>query len=189
MDARHGPSTGDGERRQSSGGVAVSDTASHGDESATWLRYGVPAEPLGEPDRTFGILDDGEELTFGTFPSGFRKRADMDVHEEDAGRILLSAADDQLYERFGNGFDRLDVDTLVADVAATTLFTEAEARILVLCGWFDMDTESVAAGLELTEAEVDDLIRSARIRRNRAEATVEMVFPLSADEPEMTSEE
>ncbi len=167
----------------------MSDTASHDDETATWLRYGVTATPLGEPDRTFGILDDGEELTFGTFPSGFTRRADMDVHEEDAGRILLSAADDQLYERFGNGFDRLDVDTLVTDVETTTLFSEAEARMLVLCGWFGMDRESVAAGLELTEAEVDDLIRSARIRRNRAEATAEMAFPLGGDDGRATSEE
>jgi hypothetical protein len=167
----------------------VSDTASHGDETAMWLRYGVPAEPLGEPDRTFGILDDGEELTFGTFPSGFTRRADMDVHEEDAGRILLSAADDQLYERFGNGFDRLDVDTLVADVETTTLFSEAEARMLVLCGWFGMDRESVAAGLELTEPEVSDLIRSARIRRNRAEATAEMMFPLLVEESDVAGEE
>lgn len=152
-----------------------------GGDDATWLGYGVRAEPLDEPDRRFGVIDDGEELTFGTFPTGFTGRADVDLHEEDAGRVLISEVDERLYRRFGNGFERLDVDALVTDVVNTTLFTDDEARVLVLYGWFDMDREAVAEGLELTETEVNDLVRSARSRRARARATTEVPFPLSRD--------
>lgn len=141
-----------------------------------WLRYGVPAEPLGEPDRTFGILDDGEELTFGTFPSGFTRRADMDVHEEDAGRILLSAADDQLYERFGNGFDRVDVRVFAADLIEETLFRPHEARIVVLYGWFDMDREAAAEALETEPESVASLVAAIRERRQQADRTAAVRF-------------
>jgi hypothetical protein len=154
------------------------------DEDATWLRYGVAAEPLDEPDRLFGVVDDGEDLTFGTFPEGFTGRADMDLHEEDKGRILISEVDERLYRRFGNGFDHVDLDTLVRDVQTTTLFTEDEARVLVLHGWFDMDAEMVSAGLELTKAEVRELVQSAMIRRSKARTTAEITFPLALEESE-----
>lgn len=148
-------------------------------DDVTWLRYGVTATPVDEPGRTFGVVDDGEELTFGTFPTGFLRRTDVDVHEADAGRVALSAVDDDLYRRFGNGFESVELDRLVREVREGTAFTDRESRVLVLRGWFGLDRASVAAGLETTEAAVAAAVESARARHDRAERTADTACPLS----------
>ncbi|MEZ3115184.1 hypothetical protein RYH80_04520 [Halobaculum sp. MBLA0147] len=167
----------------------VGDTVVDTDTDATWLRYGEAAEPLDEPGRTFGVLDDGESLTYGTFPTGFVGRPDVDLHEQDAGRILVGEVDEDLYRRFGAAFSELDPGDLAADVANTTLFTRDEAAVVILCGWFDLPRDRAATALSYTETEVTDLVRSARHRRRRARATAEITFGVGTTTDEETTEE
>ncbi len=148
-----------------------------GTEEDTWLQYGVSATPVDEPDRTFGVIESEDDLTFGTFPSGFVQRSDLDAHREDLRRIRLSALDQRIYRRFGSGFEPVSVTELVTDVVDTTTFTEAQARVVVLEGWFGMTRSDVADVLDRSEAGVGTLVSSAATRRQQAAATADVPFP------------
>jgi hypothetical protein len=63
------------------------------------------------------------------------------VKDESAGVVVVSELEGKLYRRIGNGFERLDPDDLVVDLVNTTLFSEPEARLLVLYGWFDVEED------------------------------------------------
>ncbi|WP_123621225.1 hypothetical protein [Halorubrum sp. CSM-61] len=145
------------------------------DPDERWLYYGAAATPVDRPDQTFGYVDDDEHPRFGTFPTAFLKRIDVSVDEE-RGRILLSELDRDLYRRFGNGFERVDVGVLAADLIAETLFTPGEARIVVLYGWFDMDRETAAEALETDPDGVASLVEEIRDRRKRADRTATVRF-------------
>ncbi|WP_280585611.1 hypothetical protein [Halorubrum sp. Boch-26] len=140
-----------------------------------WLYYGAVATPIDRAERTFGYVDDAEHPRFGTFPTAFLGRSDVSVDEE-RGRISLSALDRDLYRRFGNGFDRLDVGVLAADLVEETLFTPREARIVVLYGWFDMDRDTAADALETDPDGVASLAAAVRSRRERADRTATVRF-------------
>jgi hypothetical protein len=145
------------------------------DSDERWLYYGAVATPIDRPDRTFGYVDDAEHPRFGTFPTAFLERSDVSVDEE-RGRILLSELDRDLYERFGNGFDRVDVGALAADLIEESLFRPHEARIVVLYGWFDMDRQTAAEALETDPEGVASLVAAIRERRQRADRTAAVRF-------------
>jgi len=146
------------------------------DSDERWLYYGAVATPIDRPDRTFGYVDDAEHPRFGTFPTAFLERSDVSVDEE-RGRIPLSELDRDLYRRFGNGFDRVDVGVLAADLVEESLFRPHEARIVVLYGWFDVDREAAAA-LETDPDGVASLVAAVRERRQRADRTAAVWFTL-----------
>jgi hypothetical protein len=171
---RHGPriAAHGGTRRNRSapqGGRAVSDA----DER--WLHCGAVATPIDRPKRTFGYVEDAENPRFGAFPTAFIERTDAS-RDEDRGRILLSELDRDLYERFGNSFDRVDVRVFAADLIEETLFRPHEARIVVLYGWFDMDREAAAEALETEPESVASLVAAIRERRQQADRTAAVRF-------------
>ncbi|GAB7008567.1 hypothetical protein [Halorubrum trueperi] len=145
------------------------------DPRERWLYYGAIATPIDRPRQTFGYVDGDEEPRFGTFPTDFLERSDVPIDEGD-GRVLLSELDRDLYRRFGNGFDRVDVGVLAADLVEETLFTPREARIVVLFGWFDMDADATAAALETDADGVVSSVAAVRGRRERAERTAAIRF-------------
>lgn len=145
------------------------------DPDERWLCYGAVATPIDRPEQTFGYVDDAEHPRFGTFPTAFLERSDVSVDEE-RGRVLLSELDRDLYRRFGNGFERVDVGVLATDLIEETLFTPHEARIVVLYGWFDMDREAAAEALETDPGGVDALVAEIRGRRERADRTAAVRF-------------
>lgn len=153
-----------------------------GNENETVLQYGQQATAIDQPDRTFGVLDSGDDLTFGTFPSGFTRRTDLDAHRKSEGQILLSAVDDDVYRRFGSAFEAVELESLVTDLVNSTLFSEAEARVVVLHGWFGLDRAAVASGLGKSKATVELLRQSAIRRRHRAESTADVSFPLASQQ-------
>ena len=145
------------------------------DADERWLHYGAVATPIDRPEQTFGYVEDADHPRFGTFPTAFIDRADVS-RDEDRGRILLSQLDRDLYERFGNGFERVDVGVLAADLIQQTLFRPHEARIVVLYGWFDMDREAAAEALETDPESVASLVAAIRERRGRADRTAAVRF-------------
>jgi hypothetical protein len=140
-----------------------------------WLHYGAVATPIDRPERTFGYVDDATDPKFGTFPSAFLDRVDVPADEE-RGRLPLGELDRDLYRRFGNGFEKLDVGALAADLVAESLFPPREARIVVLYGWFDMDREATAEALETEPDRVRALVEAVRERRERADRTAAVRF-------------
>lgn len=140
-----------------------------------WLHYGAVATPVDRPERTFGYVDDAVNPKFGTFPSAFLTRVDVPADEE-RGRLPLGELDRDLYRRFGNGFERVDVGALASDLVAASLFPPREARIVVLYGWFDMDRETTAEALETEPERVVELVAAVRDRRERADRTATVRF-------------
>lgn len=139
-----------------------------------WLQYGTAATPIDEPDRTFGYIS-GDEPRFGTFPSEFITVVDVGLYEEE-GKIHLSAVKDRLYRRFSNDFEEIDLDNLLEMLREKTLFTEEEMRVLVLYGWFDMDTERTAELLNWSGEAVDQQLESIEETRAVAEQTATITF-------------
>ncbi|RLM71053.1 hypothetical protein DVK05_03120 [Halorubrum sp. Atlit-8R] len=156
-----------GDRTDGEGAVSGSDDR--------WLHYGAVATPIDRPDRTFGYVDEAENPKFGTFPSDFLSRVDVPVDEE-RGRVPLGELDPDLYRRFGNGFQRVDVGALAGDLVAASLFPPHEARIVVLYGWFDMDRKTTAEALETEPDRVRRLVETVRDRRERADRTATVRF-------------
>ena len=140
-----------------------------------WLHYGAVASPVDRPERTFGYVDDAVNPKFGTFPSAFLNRVDVPA-DEGRGRLPLGELDRDLYRRFGNGFERVDVGALASDLVAASLFPPREARIVVLYGWFDMDRETTAEALETEPERVAELVAAVRDRRERADRTATVRF-------------
>ncbi|WP_049928607.1 hypothetical protein [Halopiger goleimassiliensis] len=139
-----------------------------------WLQYGAAATPIDQPNRTFGFLG-REEPRFGTFPTEFISVVDVGLYE-DEGKIELSAVKDRLYRRFSNGFEEVELATLLEVLREETTFTEPEMRVLVLYGWFDVDADLAAELLGCDPGAVESTVEAIHEKRERAERTATITF-------------
>lgn len=139
-----------------------------------WLQYGATAAPIGDPDRTFGYLG-VEDPRFGTFQTEFISVVDVGLYE-DEGKIELSAVKDRLYRRFSNGFQELELSTLLEVLREETIFSEEQMRVVVLYGWFDMDAERTAEFLGWEPTDVETHVDEILEKRDRAERTATITF-------------
>lgn len=140
-----------------------------------WLFYGQPADVIDEPEKVFARRND----EFVLMPMSLFDESVIEDNEHVPGEIFLDgiSADDGYYD-IVDQLEPVDVDDLITDLVEETVFSEREAQMVVLGGWFGMDREKIAEHLDLSKHTVRNHIEAAKTRYQKAKATKGNMFNL-----------
>jgi DNA-directed RNA polymerase specialized sigma24 family protein len=131
--------------------------------SEEWLLYGETADVIGEPHKAFARFD-GQ---FVLIPTDLLGRI-SDEHEHVPGEIALGMLDADAYFDAVDDFQEIAADELVDDLEEQTVYSRREAQMVVFHGWFDMGRQEIARELSVAPNTVDNHLRAARDRLDRA---------------------
>lgn len=139
-----------------------------------WLLYGEPADHIDRPNMVFARRHD----EFVLMPVELFERDAVERAEHVPGEIYLDdIAADEGYHDIVDALEPVDVDELVAETVGETVWSEQEARVAILYGWFDLSQDEIARLLDLSKHTVRNHLQAARDRFDRAKTTVEYTIP------------
>lgn len=140
-----------------------------------WLLYGQPADVIDEPEKVFARRND----EFVLMPMSLFDEPVVEDNEHVPGEIFLDgiSADDGYFD-IVDQLEPVDVDDLITDLVEETVFSEREAQMVVLGGWFGMDRQKIAEHLDLSKHTVRNHIEAAKDRYQRAKATTDKLVNL-----------
>jgi hypothetical protein len=140
-----------------------------------WLLYGQPADVIDEPEKVFARRND----EFVLMPMSLFDEPVVEDNEHVPGEISLDgiSADDG-YLDIVDQLEPVDVGDLITDFVEETVFSEREAQMVVLGGWFGMDRPKIAEHLDLSTHTVRNHIEAAKDRYQKAKATKGKMFNL-----------
>jgi len=140
-----------------------------------WLLYGQPADVIDEPEKVFARRND----EFVLMPMSLFDESVIEDNEHVPGEIFLDgiSADDGYFD-IVDQLEPVDVDDLITDLVEETVFSEREAQMVVLGGWFGMDRQKIAEHLDLSKHTVRNHIEAAKTRYQKAKATKGNMFNL-----------
>ena len=140
-----------------------------------WLLYGQPADVIDEPEKVFARRND----EFFLMPMSLFDESVIEDNEHVPGEIFLDgiSADDGYFD-IVDQLEPVDVDDLITDLVEETVFSEREAQMVVLGGWFGMDRQKIAEHLDLSKHTVRNHIEAAKTRYQKAKATKGNMFNL-----------
>lgn len=133
-----------------------------------WLVYGQPADMLDESDKVFARRGD----EFVLMPMELLSTPAVEDAEHVPGEIFLDAIAAEDYYDLVDQLVSVDVDDIVSDLVSDSVYSEREAQMVVLAGWFDMNRDDIAEYLGLSPHTVRNHTEAARDRYQRAESTV-----------------
>lgn len=139
-----------------------------------WLLYGQPADIVDKPERVFARRND----EFVLMPMSLLDESTVEANEHVPGEILLDGISGDAYFDIVEQLESVDVDSLIADLVGETVFSEREAQMVVLGGWFDMDQKEISEYLDLSKHTVRNHIEAAKSRYQKARATKGTMFCL-----------
>ena len=145
------------------------------------LRYGTPADAIGEPEQVFARFD-GDFVLLDREVLGWTVVTDNEVED---GVVHLDGVSENSVGMVRSRADPVDIDALAARLADGAALDELGARVLLLFEGFELDPPEIAATLDTDEETVVERIEGVYDRYDE-ESVVERVREHHPDAPAET---
>lgn len=145
------------------------------------LRYGTPADAIGEPEKVFARFDD-DFVLLDREALGWTAVTDNEVEE---GVVHLDGVSGNSLGMVRSHADPVDIDALATRLADDAALDELGARVLLLFEGFELDPPEIATTLDTDEESVVERIEGVYDRYDEA-AVVDRVREHHPDAPAET---